>query len=224
MKFNHELVEALSLPRVEIDGRRHYQSKTGECFPSITTFLSQVIDKSGLNEWREKVGEEEANRATNRGARRGTALHDTTEQYVLNNPEYNKGIMPSTTVLFNQIKPVLDSRLQTIVGIELPLISSYLKLAGTCDLIAVFDGKLSIIDYKTTNWAKDMSMLESYFLQETAYAIMFEECYGTPITQLVTISAGDSEPAAQVVVQHRDTWAPKLISLLDDFYANGGLH
>jgi len=47
---------------------------------------------------------------------------------------------------------------------------------------------------------------------------MFEECYGTPITQLVTVSAGDSEAEAQVVIEHRDTWAPKLISLLNKYH------
>jgi hypothetical protein len=63
-----------------------------------------------------------------------------------------------------------------------------------------------------------MQMLEGYFIQEAAYAIMYEECYGTPITQLVTISAGDSEHEAQVVIEHRDTWAPKLIELLDKYH------
>jgi len=210
--FHHELVDKLDLPRVVIDGVRYYQTESGDRYPSVTAFLGEVLDKSGLDVWRKRVGEEEANRATNRGARRGTALHDLCEKYVLNE-ELPKNIMPSTTMLFNQVKPVLDKRLSSIRGVELPLFSNYLKLAGTCDLVGRFDGKLSIIDYKTTNWAKDMEMLEGYFLQEACYAIMFEECYGIPITQLVTISAGDSEHEAQVVIEHRDTWAPKLVKL-----------
>jgi genome maintenance exonuclease 1 len=218
--FHHELVEVLKLPRVVIDGVRYYQTESGERYPSVTTFLGEVLDKSGLDAWRERVGEEEANRATNRGARRGTALHDLCEKYVLNE-ELPANTMPSITMLFKQVKPVLDQRLGKIIGVETPLFSHYLKLAGTCDLVGYFDGKRSIIDYKTTNWAKDQEMLEGYFLQEACYAIMFEERYGTPITQLVTISAGDSEHEAQVVIEHRDTWAPRLMELRASY---GGLH
>lgn len=220
MKFYHELVEHHNIPRVEIEGKRHYQTLDGAAYPSVTTFLSSVLDKSGLDEWRSRVGEEEANRATNRGSRRGTALHALCEKYLLNDINYNKLVMPSIMELFKQVKPVLDTRVSKVVATEIPLYSKHLRLGGTCDLVAVFDGKLSIVDFKTTNWAKDMSMLEGYFIQETCYAIMFEELYKKPITQLVTISAGDSEPEAQVIIQHRDKWAPKLIELLSNFYVH----
>lgn len=214
--FKHELLEHLDIHTVEIDGKRYYVNESGDRFPSVTTFLGSVLDKSGLDEWRSRVGEEEANRATNRGARRGTALHNVCEKYVLN--EDLPAMMPSIQMLFNQVKPVLDARLDEVIGVEIPLLSNHLRLGGRCDLVCRFDGKRSILDYKTTNWAKDRDMLEGYFIQETAYAIMHEECYGTPVTQLVTISAGDSEREAQVVVEHRDRWAPKLISLLNKYH------
>jgi ATP-dependent exoDNAse (exonuclease V) beta subunit len=122
-------------------------------------------------------------------------------------------MMPSIQMLFAQVKPVLDARLDCVIASEIPLMSKHLRLGGRCDLVCRFDGKRSILDFKTTNWAKDREMLEGYFIQESAYAIMFEECYGTPITQLVTISAGDSEAEAQVVIEHRDVWAPRLLEL-----------
>ena len=211
MPFRHELVEHLDIHSVDTEAGRYYINEAGDRFPSVTTFLSKVLDKSGLDEWRERVGEEEANRATNRGARRGTALHLVCEKYVLNEPL--PSMMPSIQMLFNQVKPVLDARLDSVIASEIPLMSNHLRLGGRCDLVCRFDGKRSILDFKTTNWAKDREMLEGYFIQEAAYAIMFEECYGTPITQLVTISAGDSEAEAQVVVEHRDTWAPRLLEL-----------
>jgi genome maintenance exonuclease 1 len=214
--FKHELIEALDIHAVEIDGKRFYINESGDRFPSVTTFLSASLDKSGLDEWRERVGEKEANRATNRGARRGEALHLVCEKYVLNEPL--PAMMPSIQMLFSQVKPVLDARLECVIGVELPLMSNYLRLGGRCDLIGVFDGKRSIIDFKSTNWAKDRDMLEGYFIQETAYSIMFEECYNIPITQLVTISAGDSEHQAQVVVEKRDTWAPRLVSLVNKYH------
>lgn len=216
MNFRHELVEHLAINSVDTDSGRFYINESGDRFPSVTTFLSSVLDKSGLDEWRSRVGDEEADRATNRGARRGTALHLACEKYVLNEPL--SPMMPSIQMLFNQVKPVLDARLDSVIASEIPLMSNHLRLGGRCDLVCRFDGKRSIVDFKTTNHAKDRDLLEGYFIQEAAYAIMFEECYGIPITQLVTISAGDSEPRAQVVVEHRDTWAPKLISLINKYY------
>lgn len=211
MPFRHELVEHLAIDSVDTEEGRFYIHESGDRFPSVTTFLSSVLDKSGLDEWRSRVGEEEANRATNRGARRGTALHLACEKYVLNEPLPD--MMPSIQMLFAQVKPVLDARLDCVIASEIPLMSKHLRLGGRCDLVCRFDGKRSILDFKTTNWAKDREMLEGYFIQESAYAIMFEECYGTPITQLVTISAGDSEAEAQVVIEHRDVWAPRLLEL-----------
>jgi genome maintenance exonuclease 1 len=223
MNFDHELVEHKPVITYNTDGGRFYEIESGERFPSVTTILGKVLDKSGLDEWRKAVGDEEATRITNRAARRGTALHEIAELYVMNNPNFNTHPfygMPSTQMLWNQVKPVLDARLNKVIAVEIPLYSKYLRTAGRCDLVGVFDGKRSIIDYKTTNWAKDMDRLEGYFVQESIYAIMFEEVYDLPITQLVTISAGESENEAQVVIQHRDKWAPKAEAYIKQYYSN----
>jgi len=209
--FKHDLVEHLDINNIDTDNGRFYVNESGDRFPSVTTFLGAMLDKSGLDEWRARVGEEEANRATNRGARRGTALHLVCEKYVLNEPL--PAMMPSIQMLFAQVKPVLDARLNSVIASEVPLMSNHLRLGGRCDLVCRFDGKRSILDFKTTNNEKTEDMMYSYFIQEAAYAIMFEECYGTPITQLVTVSAGDSTPKAQVVIEHRDAWAPRLMEL-----------
>ena len=211
--FKHSLVEERFISAETTEKGRFYTTPEGNIYPSVTTFLSKVTDKSGLQGWIDRVGEEEAEHVKRRGATRGTALHLMCEKYVKNESDYARGVMPSIMELFKQIKPVLDRDLGTVLGIETPLYSDYLRLAGRCDMIAYFRGKRSIIDFKTTNWAKDMTMLEGYFIQESAYAIMFEELYGMGVSQLVTISAGESERDAQVVVEHRDKWVPKLLEL-----------
>jgi hypothetical protein len=199
--FKHDLVEHLNIKSVDTPTGRFYINESGDRFPSVTTFLSSVLDKSGLDEWRAKVGDEEADRTTNRGARRGTALHLVCEKYVMN--ETLPPMMPSIQMLFNQVKPVLDQ----------------LRIGGRCDLVCRFDGKRSILDFKTTNNEKSEDLLYGYFIQETLYACMFEECYGTPITQIVTVSAGDSTPRAQVVIKNRDDYLLDAIDLLKTFYA-----
>lgn len=216
MNFYHELVEHLEIKNIDTPNGRFYVNESGDRFPSVTTFLSSVLDKSGLDSWRARVGEEEATRTTKRGARRGTAMHLVCEKYVLNEPLPD--MMPSIKMLFNQVKPVLDKNLDSVIAVEVPLMSNRLKLGGRCDLVCKFKGTRSILDFKTTNLAKDYKMLESYFIQEAIYSVMFLECYGINAEQLVTVSAGDSEHEAQVVIEHRDTWLPKALELLKIFY------
>ena len=107
------------------------------------------------------------------------------------------------------MKPILDERIGTVYAQEAPLYSDHLGLAGRVDCVAEFDGKPSIIDFKTSRKKKFPSMIKNYFMQEFGYAIMWEERTGQPITQLVTIIAvDDHEP--QVFVEHRDNWVNQL--------------
>jgi hypothetical protein len=214
--FKHDLIENKNITSIDTEVGRFYTNDEGDRFPSVTTFLSAVLDKSGLDEWRKRVGDEEADRATNRGARRGTALHLACEKYVLNEPLPK--MMPSTVVLFNQVKPKLDAKLDVVLGVEIPLMSPKLRLGGRCDLVCEFDGKKTILDFKTTNWWKDRDMLYGYFIQETVYSLMLLEMYGVDAPWLVTISAGDSEPEAQVITEHRDTWIRPALKLIKQFY------
>ena len=115
---------------------------------------------------------------------------------------------------FLTVKDILDERIGKVYGQELPLYSDHLGVAGRVDCVAEFDGKISIIDYKTSRKPKLRKYIENYFQQEAAYAIMWEERTGVPITQLVTIIAVDNEPA-QVFVEHRDNWSEKLLNTIE---------
>ena len=62
-------------------------------------------------------------------------------------------------------------------------------MAGRVDCIGEFDGKLSVIDFKTSKRVKTREDIQDYFAQCTAYALMYEELIGSPIDQLVIIMA-----------------------------------
>jgi ATP-dependent exoDNAse (exonuclease V) beta subunit len=128
-------------------------------------------------------------------------------------------MMPSVQMLFAQVKPVLDKRLNSVIASEVPMMSNHLRLGGRCDLVCRFDGKKSILDFKTTNNEKTEDMMYGYFIQETLYSAMILECYGINAPQLVTISAGDSTPEAQVVIKHRDDYIKDAIKLVKTFYS-----
>lgn len=191
----------------------------GKKYPSVTTVLSVLEEKAWLEEWRNRIGADEADRIMRRGGARGTAMHDMCEKLVLNDPFPTKGHMPSNVALYSQVKPILLERLTEVYGVEIALYSDYIKVAGRCDLVGLFDSVASIIDYKTTNWAKDEEAMHGYFLQEALYAAMFSEMYGINIEQLVTISAGESEPKASVVIKQRSDWLPEAIKTVRKYYA-----
>jgi genome maintenance exonuclease 1 len=108
--------------------------------------------------------------------------------------------MPFNAYMFNQIKKVLDEHVDDIVGCELTLVSDELKIAGSCDLIALYDGVLSIIDYKTSSKNKMREWIESYFLQTVLYSYMLWEMTGMMAKQCVVIIAVEEETHPQVFI------------------------
>ena len=198
-------------------GSRTYLTPTGEKLPSITTVLS-ILSEKHIYEWRQRVGDEIANRVSRAATTRGTALHTLVERYVKNEEVVLTGSeMPNVTQMFRAIVPTINSRIGTVFLQEAPLYSLHLGVAGRTDLIAEFDGKPSIIDIKSSSRVKSRDDVHSYFMQEAAYAIMYEERTGIPITRLVTLMAveGSSEPI--VFVEKRDDWTNQLHRTINEY-------
>ena len=89
---------------------RRYTTPNGEKYPSITTVLSSY-NKKAIMEWRQKVGNEEANRIAGRASRRGTQLHTLCEKYILGELTGMKmqTLMPLDKMMFGQLRPLLDN-------------------------------------------------------------------------------------------------------------------
>ena len=196
-------------------GGRVYTDPNGDTYPSITTVLS-ILSREAIQAWRARVGEEEANKVSRVASSRGTAVHDLLEKYVDNDPNFSEGIMPNILQSFYDVKDVLDTNLHKVYAQEAPLYSKHLGLAGRVDCVGVWDGKNSIIDYKTSRKLKKKEWISSYFMQCAAYAVMWEERTGMPITQLVVMIAVDNEEP-QVFIEHRDNWVKKLFDVIEQY-------
>lgn len=194
---------------------RKYFTPEGNTYPSVTTVLG-IQDKSGLEAWKKRVGEEEAQKISTQAAVRGTAVHKLAEDYLDNREDWKENHMPSNIFSFQQIKSILDKRVNNIWFQEAFLYSDYLKTAGQVDCIAEFDGKLSIIDFKTSRKPKRKEWIKNYFMQESFYAVAFEERTKKPITQLVTIITVDGDDP-QVFIEHRDNHIRDFMELRVDF-------
>jgi genome maintenance exonuclease 1 len=181
-------LKPLDLERVDNPGGRVYRTPSGN-LPSITTVLSR-LSREDIKKWRERVGEEEANRVSKFASTRGNKLHKICEDYLSN--KIVETLSFSEDLRFRKVKEWLDNNIQTVLGLEVPLYSEYLGVAGTTDCIAgLKDGKLCIIDFKTSTKLKETYMIEAYLLQATAYCIMFEERYGLPINRFAILMAID---------------------------------
>jgi genome maintenance exonuclease 1 len=215
MTFEHVPVELNEMVAETTSTGRTYKTPEGINLPSITTVLS-ILSRDSIAKWRKKVGEEEANRISHRASTRGTAVHEIIERYINNEKDFKNGYTPDIISTFNDIRPILDNRIGRVYAQEAPLYSTHLGVAGRVDCVAEFDGRLSIIDFKTSRKPKQTNWITNYFMQESAYAIMWEERTGKPIVQLVTIIAvDDHEP--QVFIEHRDNWVRPLKDTIDQY-------
>ena len=188
-------------------------------YPSITTVVG-IRNEEHIQKWKEKVGQEEADRVSKRATTKGTMVHLLVEHYIENQPLPPCSNMLAT-LAFQSIQPVLKRRLNNIVCQEVPLFSHKLRLAGRVDCIAEFDGVLSIIDFKTASKQKEEEWIENYFIQETAYAIMFEEMTGIAIEQIVTVIAVDHD-TPQVFIK-KPVYRKELIETRKKFYKRYGI-
>jgi genome maintenance exonuclease 1 len=203
------------------DGSRVYVNASGVAYPSATTVLG-VLSRDGIAAWRKRVGEEEANKISNKASTRGTKIHSLTESYLKNEDLEEAYTTTKASLLdvemFKKFKPVLDS-IGDIHCQELALYSDHLRMAGRVDCIADYNRLRAVIDFKTSSKPKKKEHISSYFMQTAAYAIMYEERTGIPVPWLVVLIAVEGDEP-QVFIEKRDNWTKELLRTRD-YFENG---
>ena len=204
------------LERVDSPEGRLYKTPSGKSYPSVTQ-VTGSLNKDVIAKWRQRVGEEEANRVSTQASSRGTRIHGLCESFLL-----GESVEPDMfdADLWNDLKPVVD-RIDNIHALESKLYSDKLELAGTVDCIGEYDGVMSVIDFKTSKKPKDINNIQHYFLQATAYSVMFEELTGIKVPNL-TIIIGVDHDKPQVFHQQRKDYVLPLVELRRSF--NQGLN
>ena len=217
--FNHVKLESLDfdLKAETTNGGRFYTTPTGQNYRSITTVLANH-NKQAILEWRNKVGEERADKISKKAANRGTKVHLVCEKYIDNELTDFKmaTMMPDIKELFLNIKPIIDENLGDVYTQEQALYSHQLKVAGRVDLIGIWNGKLSVIDFKTSTKLKEESHIQNYFMQCTAYALMFSELTGMWIDDIVVLIATE-EGGTQVFERQIHDYQKPLMQYIDKY-------
>ena len=184
-KFNYPKLE-----RLDTDIGRHYLDSDNKPVPSVTTVLSGTSkSKDGLIQWRNRVGDEEADRIIKQSTDIGTAVHEAIEKF-LNKEDWDNFENTSDQILAKNIsnKFIKDALkgITEIWGLEVGLILDNLY-AGTADCVGLYRDIPTLIDFKTAKKIKKRDWIEDYFLQGCAYANAHNVMFGTDIQQIVIL-------------------------------------
>ena len=172
-----------------IEGNRHYDV-SNEILPSVTTILQATQSdekKASLAKWRQKVGENEAEKIRDEAAARGTAMHKFLEYYVQNQKLLD--LSDEGQAASGMGQAIIDQGLkdvEEIWGSEVTVFYPGLY-AGQTDLCGIYSGRESIIDFKQTNKPKRVEWVEDYFLQLAGYALAHDCIYRTCVDQGVIL-------------------------------------
>ena len=166
--FNHAPVDIPEVSTKTVNRKRFYVTPTG-LYPSITTVLGvRKAKQKGLQEWRNRVGNDVANHIMRTAASRGTAVHHMCEDFLNNIEVTQEGRDFLPWCLFSQLKPTLQSNINKIYAQECGLWSEKYRVAGRVDCIAEYNGIPSIIDFKTSRSERKDDYNLEYYIQASA--------------------------------------------------------
>ena len=217
MEFIHEKIDMRyeTLERTDAPDGRRYVTLDGNNYPSVTTVLG-IVNRESLQAWRKKVGEEKANQIGLQAANRGTAVHSIIEKYL--HGEDTTEFLPHIRQPLENLKPLIDKNVTKVYATEVALYSDHLKAAGTCDAVLEWAGVPTIIDWKTSRRPKKKANIPNYFMQLSAYAVMWEERTGMPCNNTRIVM--DVDNFHQVMYKEtRDDWINLMIETRDKYNA-----
>ena len=200
-------------------GSRVYEI-SGMRLPSVTTILAKTKNQEYLTAWKNKVGNEEAERIKNLSSKRGTAMHKFLEKHIL-----GEGY-EDLTEIGQQAKPMA----QKIIDIGLTPVTEYFGsevtvhytglYAGSTDLVCMHNDMETIIDFKQANRPKKREWIEDYYLQIAAYAMAHDYAYDSNIRQGVILVCTPDLYMQEFRFQDADMrkWRHKFLKRLDEYY------
>ncbi len=207
--------------RKSVNGKRLYENPYGDPVPSVTTILDKTKPKEkreALNRWKKRVGEANAQRIVAEASDNGSRMHAILEYWVKNETYTGETTILSETMA-NIIKENVQSDIDEVWGSEVNLCYPQLY-AGTTDLVGVYKGKPTIMDFKQTNKPKKREWIDDYFMQGAAYALAHNELYETKIESIaIFMCSREGQFQLFEVDQEEFTdWETKWATRLQEFY------
>jgi hypothetical protein len=158
-----------------------YYLRNGEYYPSITYILQYYPKGKHFEDWLKQVGNN-ADYIVRKAAEDGTQVHNLCESYLnneelnflspLGDPKYDINIWQ----MFLRFVEFWEIFNPILIETEVHLFSDEWKVAGTCDLVVEIEGKIWVLDIKTSN-----HLHTTYDFQTAVYGKCYEECFDKKI-------------------------------------------
>ena len=222
MKHNPKFTYPKSI-RSLIDDKRHYEIGTTK-LPSVTTILSATMPeekRKSLDAWKLRVGNAEAQKVVTTAANRGTSMHTILEHYItgqhyLDLTDVGKNAHSMAQTVFEKgIKGKISEYYATEATLFYPDL-----YAGATDMVAIHEGKDSIIDFKQSNKPKRREWIEDYCLQLSAYAMAHNAVYGTNIQKGVVMMCTPDNFYQEFIIEGEELkkYKHEFLSRVDQYY------
>jgi ATP-dependent exoDNAse (exonuclease V) beta subunit len=207
-----------------VDGKRHYDI-TGQKLPSVTTILSATQSeekRKSLANWQARMGKQNADRIRDISAMRGTVMHTYLEGYINNTPHLDlTSVGKEAGRMANIVVESGLGDLGEVWGSEVTLYYPGLY-AGQTDVVGIYNGRESIIDFKQTNKPKQREWIDDYFTQLAAYAMAHNHVYGTAIQSGVILMCSKDGffQKFEVFDKEFQGYMHTFLKKVDQYYAN----
>lgn len=207
--------------RKSVNGKRLYENPYGDAVPSVTTILDKTKPREkreALNNWKKRVGAAEAQRIVTEAANVGTQMHNMLEAWV-KNEEYVGESTVQSRMMADTVKKNVEPYLDEVWGSEVNLCYPELY-AGTTDLVGVYKGKPTIMDFKQTNKPKKREWIDDYFMQGAAYGLAHNEMFGSEIENIaIFMCSRDCEwQLFEVEAAEFKEWSERWSKRVEEFY------
>ena len=164
-------------------------------YPSLTTILGKTANNPWLEQWKQRVGEEEAARVSKEATDRGTLIHSFAERHFNGESIWEELRTHPVDVrqMSRDLISAVEPNVSEIWGQEQILWSNKYRYAGRTDMVGVWKGIPSIIDFKTAKKIKAVNQIRDYFIQCCGYAVAHNSMYGTGINNIVVVITVDGK-------------------------------
>ena len=218
-RYTEISIPDVGLVRDDSGAYRVYRDPAGVEYMSVTSFLSRALpEDKALAEWKAQVGEEVARDISAYATKRGSAIHDALDKLINNmsEKEQESGLSIFEKPDFRKVAKHLKEKVGLVLANEIFMRSKKMKLAGAADLLAFYEGILSVVDFKTSGREKYLQDIDSYFLQCAIYALMCFEATDVLPKQLVIVMIIEQDKV-KVFKQDSIPWVKQALQLHKDY-------
>ena len=186
-------------------------------YAGVTRVLNATSDKSGLEEWRKRVGDIEADRIIKESQDIGNSLDDLLLKSFLSDFDENEFLKEEGFSLYKQL--TLPLRKIKPVALQLKIWSEKYKIMGYLDCLGYYNGELSLIDFKNSRSFKKPEYYHDYLLQCTMYCIILKLLLGITVRQIVLLIGVRDSASPQIVIKRTKDYVKEALNRINDYHA-----